>query len=254
MGSAACSRSSARQWPNGTPAPAANARARVRSLAPTSPAPLAQRALVGRVGAQRLRHLPRGLARRQADLDRGHRHRLQQVGQHGLGVRALRRVQVVAAQVPDELGEQRAGRDRGGLVGLGPADREQAGPDVQGAHGGAGGRGGLVPQPRRYPQRPGRGQHPGRVRGQDGEHPARRPGQLVVLVDVPVEARARGHGEGRHDDGGSSAGVSGVFAVLGVLGILVVFVVRPRTMSGSRHNMAAYALGRRGPDRLASGA
>ena len=36
MGSAACSRSSARQWPNGTPAPAANARARVRSLAPTS--------------------------------------------------------------------------------------------------------------------------------------------------------------------------------------------------------------------------
>jgi hypothetical protein len=211
---------------------------------PDLAAPLAQRALVGRVGAQRLRDLPRGLARRQADLDRGHRHRLQQVGQHGLGVRALRRVQVVAAQVPDELGEQRAGRDRGGLVGLGPADREQAGPDVQGAHGGAGGRGGLVPQPRRYPQRPGRGQHPGRVRGQDGEHPARRPGQLVVLVDVPVEARARGHGEGRHDDGGSS----------GVLVVPRVFVVRPRTMSGSRHNMAAYVLGRRGPDRLASGA
>jgi hypothetical protein len=213
---------------------------------PDVPAPLGQRAPVGRIGAQLLRDLPRGLARGQADLDRGHRHRRQQVGQHGLGVRALRRVEVGAAQVPDELGEQRAGRDRGGLVGLGPADREQAGPDVQGAHGGAGGRGGLVPQPRRYPQRPRRGEHPGGVRGQYGEHPAGRPGQLVVLVDVPVEARARGHGEGGHDDSGGSAGVTRVFGVLGV------WPARPRTMSGSRHNMAAYALGGRRPDRLAS--
>jgi hypothetical protein len=209
---------------------------------PDLAAPFAQRALVGGVGAQRLRHLPCGLAGREADLDRGHRHRLQQVGQQGLGVGALVRVQVGAAQVPDELGEQRAGRDRGGLVGLGPAHREQAGPDIQGAHGGAGGRGGLVPQPRRDPQRPGRGQHPGRVRGQDGEHPARRPRQLVVIVDVPVKPRARGHGEGRHDYGGGS----------GMLVVLRVLAVRPRTMSGSQHNMAAYVLGRRGPDRLAS--
>ena len=51
----------------------------------------------------------------------------------------------------------------------------------------------------------------------------------MVHVGVPVESGARGHGEGGHEDGGRRR----VPVVSGV-GIL----------SGSRHNMAAYALGR----------
>jgi hypothetical protein len=248
MGRAACNRSSARQWPNGTPAPVANALRECPLARPHVPAPLAQRAPVGGVSPQLVGHLSRGLAGGHPDLDRGHRDRGQQVGEHRLGVSALGVIKGGAAEVADEFGQQGAGRDRGGLAGLGPAHREQARPDVQGAHGGAGGGGGLVRQPRRYPQRPCRGKHPGRVRGQDGEHPARRPGQLVVFVDVPLEAGSGGHGERRHED--DPAVVPGVFAVAEAY---AVCAVRPRTMSGSRHNMAAYAVGRRAPERLASG-
>ena len=50
----------------------------------------------------------------------------------------------------------------------------------------------------------------------------------MVLMGVPVEAGARGHGERRHEDGGRRR----VPVASGV-----------RILSGSRHNMAAYALG-----------
>jgi prolyl oligopeptidase len=77
-------------------------------------APLGQRPLVGRVAAQRLRHPPGRLTGRRPQRDRRHRHRRQQVGEQRLGVRPPRRVQL-RPEVPDQLGEQRAGRHHGRL-------------------------------------------------------------------------------------------------------------------------------------------
>ena len=68
MDSAACSRSRVRQRPNGTPASAANARASVRSLAPTAWPHSSQRAPVRGVGPERLGHPPGGRRGRQPDL------------------------------------------------------------------------------------------------------------------------------------------------------------------------------------------
>jgi hypothetical protein len=56
----------------------------------------------------------------------------------------------------------------------------------------------------------------------------------VVFVGMPVEPGTRGHGEVRHEDG-----TSGIFAAV-------------RSLTGSRHNMAAYALPPGGPRGLAS--
>ena len=98
-------------------------------------APLAQGSPVGRVGGQGLRHLAGPLVGGHAHLDGGHRHGLEQVGEHGLGPFPLGRAEGLAVQVADELGQQRPGRDRRGI---GPADRAQIRPDVQRLHGGRG--------------------------------------------------------------------------------------------------------------------
>jgi hypothetical protein len=70
----------------------------------------------------------------------------------------------------------------------------------------------------------------------------------VVLVGVPVEPGARGHGKGRHHHGRAAIPVFGalVFGAL-VFGALVFGALVFGALSGSRHNMAAYALGPRVP-------
>ena len=72
---------------------------------------------------------------------------------------------------------------------------------------------------------PGSAAAPRRPCGADGEHAARRPGQLMIVVGVPVEDQARGHGKGHDDDG--SRGVR----------------LTRRALSVLRHRMSAYALG-----------
>ena len=56
----------------------------------------------------------------------------------------------------------------------------------------------------------------------------------MVFVGVPVEPGAGGHGKGRYHHGRAGALVFGAL----VFGALVF-----GALSGSRHNMAAYALG-----------
>ena len=235
MDSAACSRSSVRQRPNGTPASAANARASVRSLAPTSRPH--SRSVRRSAGSARS-----ASATRRAVTASGSR---TPIVVTGTGVsRSASSASACARRLASRPGWPRypMSSASSGLAATGvgwPVSAqltpEQPGPDVQRAHGGAAAvGGGLVRQPGRDPQRPGRRQHPGRLGGQHGEHPARRPGQLVVLVGVPVEAGARGHGEVRHEDGCAL-----VFAAV-------------RSLSGSRHNMAAYALPPGAPRGLAS--
>jgi len=64
----------------------------------------------------------------------------------------------------------------------------------------------------------------------------------VVFVGVPVEPGARGHGKGRYHYGRAAFLVGAL-----VSGALVSGALVSGALSGSRHNMAAYALGRWAP-------
>ena len=64
----------------------------------------------------------------------------------------------------------------------------------------------------------------------------------MVFVGVPVEPGARGHGKGRYHYGRAAFLVGAL-----VSGALVSGALVSGALSGSRHNMAAYALGRWAP-------
>jgi hypothetical protein len=69
----------------------------------------------------------------------------------------------------------------------------------------------------------------------------------VVFVGVPVEPGARGHGKGRYHYGRAAFLVGALVSGALVSGALVSGALVSGALSGSRHNMAAYALGRWAP-------
>ena len=75
-------------------------------------------------------------------------------------------------------------------------DRAEIRPQIHSAHRGVAGGQGLVADAGGYKERPSRRQYPRLAFGAYREYPAGRPGQLVVLVLVPVKDEPGRHLEG----------------------------------------------------------
>ena len=204
-----------RQRPNERPVSLRKARASVRLLAPTvRPHSCSVRGSAG-IGEERVGDVPRARVRRRADVDRRDPKRQQQVEEHGLGARALLGSEPAVVEVVDEFAEERADRDRRGHV---PVDRAATRFDVDRAQDGGARRARLVHRAGGDPERPRRRQDVAAAAlGEDDEHALGRPGELVVAVRVPLEARPDRHRERAHDR-------------------------RRSRLSVHRHNLAAYSL------------
>ena len=149
--------------------------------------PLVERAGIGRIGEERVGDVSRTRVGRRADVDRCDAERHQEVEEYGLRARAFLGSDLAIVEVMDEFAEEWTDRDRRGHV---PVDRAAARFDVDRAQDGGARRARLVHRAGGNPERP-RGRQDvaaaATALGEDDEYAFWGPGELVVVVRVPLQ-------------------------------------------------------------------